>query len=230
MSERGPDIHVAPEVAELFPGFELAVVRLRGVDNRANPGALDADRAAAIADVERAFADVDVRAHPAIEIWRESYRRFGTNPKKRRPTLEAVVRRVMQGNGLPSISPVVDAYLIAELENLVPLGGYDVNRLEGDVELRRSHGAEPFLGIGETEASLTNEGEIVYSDAARVLTRHWNYRDCDAAKITPDSTEVILVAELLDPTRVSVESVGRRVADLVTRVCGGAAEVAGVGP
>lgn len=35
----------------------------------------------------------------------------------------------------------------------------------------------------------------MYSDRVRVLTRRWNYRDCDFAKITEHTEEFVLMIE-----------------------------------
>jgi DNA/RNA-binding domain of Phe-tRNA-synthetase-like protein len=42
---------------------------------------------------------------------------------------------------------------------------------------------------------FTAPGEIVYSDSKTILTRGWNYRYCDSAKITENSTVIILASE-----------------------------------
>ena len=42
---------------------------------------------------------------------------------------------------------------------------------------------------------FTVPGEIVYSDVKTILSRDWNYRDCDTGQITENSTAVILISE-----------------------------------
>ncbi|WP_342375550.1 phenylalanine--tRNA ligase beta subunit-related protein [Myxococcus stipitatus] len=134
-------------------------------------------------------------ADPRIAAWQEAYQRFGVNPKKARPSAEALLRRVVNGNPVPWINKAVNAYLFAELFYLLPVGGYTLGRLQGDLQLRLSPGDEPFTPIGGTEVEQTSAGEVVYADDARVLTRRWNFRDCDHAKVEADSRDIILFVE-----------------------------------
>ena len=113
-------------------------------------------------------------------------------PKKKVPTLNAILKRAEKG--LPTISPIVDIYLAHELLYLFPLGGYDIERINGDINLRLSPGNEPFTAIGGKEEE-TYEGEIVYADSSKVLTRRWNYKDCEQAKITEATRNAVLMAE-----------------------------------
>ena len=41
---------------------------------------------------------------------------------------------------------------------------------------------------------------VIYTDAASVLTRHWNHRDADRTKVTPVSSHIVF---LLETTQVS---------------------------
>src|ERR1700728_2623295 len=46
--------------------------------------------------------------HPRIAPWREAYRRFGARPLDFRSSMEALVRRVVRGDAIPSINALVD--------------------------------------------------------------------------------------------------------------------------
>jgi DNA/RNA-binding domain of Phe-tRNA-synthetase-like protein len=221
----GSRLCIDPEIGQLFPGAEVGIVEVTGIDNgTAGGAALDEHRRRVVDRVKVEFATREVATHPVIAAWRAAYRAFGTDPTRRRPAVEALVRRVVAGRELPQISPAVDAYLVAELEQLVPFGGYDADALSGDVVLRRSPGGELFVAVGDSEPSHTDPGEVVYADDARVLTRHWNHRDCDDAKITPESTRIVLICEVL-PGTGSTRECGGRAADLVVEACGGDASV-----
>ncbi len=124
-----------------------------------------------------------IAKHKNILAWREIYRSFGVNPKKKKPTAEALLTRVVRSSFVPNINPAVNAYLASEMCHYLPIGGYDLDQIDGDIELRESTGGEEFVGVGSSDVELTMEGEVVYGDDARILTRRWNYRDCDYSKI-----------------------------------------------
>ena len=44
-------------------------------------------------------------------------------------------------------------------------------------------------------------GEIIYADAAGVLTRHWNHRDAHRTRVTEDSGRVAFLLETLHAAR-----------------------------
>jgi DNA/RNA-binding domain of Phe-tRNA-synthetase-like protein len=162
--------------------------------------------------------------HPYIMAWRETYRRFGAKPKDHRPTAEALLRRVVRGEDLPTISTIVDLYLAGETEYYLPIGGYDRAHIVGDITLRFSPGNEPFVPIGASQATETTfAGEVVYSDAEKVLTRRWNYRDCDAAKITAASQNIVLLCEAAMPEIPTdhVQCCAETLAANLERFCGG---------
>ena len=135
-----------------------------------------------------------LRTHKNIGAWRDIYRSFGVNPKKKNPTAEALLQRVLK-EYIPKINPAVDCYLVSETVHCLPIGGYDLDKVDGDIVLRYSPGNEPFHGIGSDQEEYTDEGEIVYSDNVRILTRRWNYKDCDYCKIDFDTKTVALFVE-----------------------------------
>ncbi len=95
--------------------------------------------------------------------------------------------------------------------------------MTGDITLRFSPGGEAFLPIGGAAAETTYAGEVVYVDADKVLTRRWNYRDCDAAKITPESTDIVLVCEATG-AGIATETLQQCMTQLsayLQRYCGG---------
>lgn len=130
-----------------------------------------------------------------ILAWQNIYRSFGVNPGKKCPTAEALLSRVIKTGFVPCINPAVDSYLVAETLHNLPIGGYDLNKIDGDIVLRFSPGGESFLGIGSQDAEDTAPGEVIYSDNSRILTRRWNYRDCEYSKIDNATTSLALFVE-----------------------------------
>ena len=214
---------IGEDVATLFPALRIGVLVARDITNHPTAPALEELKRAACARFCASFTPETLREHPNIVAWRETYRRLGVNPKDHRPTAEALLRRILKGAGIPTINAAVDCYLVVETEHLLPIGGYDLDRVSGDVSLAMSPGREPFLAIGSTQEEHTDEGEIVYHDRERVLTRRWNARDADATKITTESKNLALFVEAALPEipASDVDGSVARMAEYVGRFCGG---------
>ncbi len=135
------------KIVSMFPDLRIGIIIARGIDNRGYEEGMETIKQAAIDAVKQKLSLETLSQHPYIAAWRETYRRFGTNPKDYRPTAEALLRRILQGKGIPTISKVVDLYLVVEAEFYLPIGGYDLDRITGDIVLRLSSGGERFTHL-----------------------------------------------------------------------------------
>ncbi|WP_432089565.1 B3/B4 domain-containing protein [Streptomyces sp. bgisy095] len=189
---------LAPAVAEAFPGTRIALVTATGLRGRV----LWPRTAEAVAELERRLADgtwlpAD-ETDPRIEAWHAAYRSFGTNPRRVRPSVDALGRRLAKKGALPRINPAVDSYNTVSVRHGLPAGAFDLDHVTGDVDIRPAHGTEAFTPLGEPDTVETpRPGEIVYADAVGILTRHWNHRDAHRTRVTEDSTRVVFALETL---------------------------------
>ena len=78
---------------------------------------------------------------------RTMYKQVGIDPTKTRPSSEALLRRVRKGDELPRINSLVDVINWCSLETQLPFGLYDLDRIDGDVELRLGRDGEEYAGI-----------------------------------------------------------------------------------
>ncbi|MFA7331162.1 MAG: phenylalanine--tRNA ligase beta subunit-related protein [Candidatus Delongbacteria bacterium] len=99
-----------------------------------------------------------------LQAARRLYHAAGVDPTRTRPSSEALLRRVLKGQGLPAVNNAVDAGNELSLRTLLPLGLYDAGRIEGAVELRRGRPGESYPGIRKEEVHL--EGRLGLFDAA----------------------------------------------------------------
>lgn len=212
-------MQVDDQVRERFPDLRLATLVATGIDNSGSDPELDQKKKSAAKQFREEWSNEKLTERPEIQAWREAYRNFGVKYKSSRPTAEAFLRRLIKGDEFPTISKAVDSYLLTETEYFLPVGGYDLDSLAGDVVLRISQGNEPFIPIGGGEEEVTRVGEVVYSDDDRVLTRKWNFRDCDHCKITPESNNIVLVTEApsesvsTDHLSASIDHMARTIAE-----------------
>ncbi|MGP3916549.1 B3/B4 domain-containing protein [Nonomuraea sp. 10N515B] len=197
-----PVFRLSPAVAAAFPDTMIALVAAAGLRGRESWP----HTAAALEDLEQQLAggiwqpadETDRR----IEAWHTAYRSFGTNPRRIRPSVDALGRRLAKKGTLPRINPAVDSYNAVSVRHGLPAGAFDLDQVTGDVVIRHADGTESFTPLGEPGiVENPRPGEIVYADTTGVLTRHWNHRDAHRTRVTEDSTRVAFVLETLHATR-----------------------------
>ena len=179
-------------VIDDYPDVHIGVLVGRGLDNKTPYGDLFQLQKDALDVVKNQIGDQAPTKHPHISSWREMYRSFGTKPSDYRPSAEALIRRALKTGKLPRINTAVDIYNVVSVKHLIPMGGFDIDNVVGNIYLRKSHGGEKFLPLGASEHEDTYEGEIVYADDTRILTRRWNYRDADETKITEETHNLVM--------------------------------------
>ncbi|MGY3677642.1 B3/B4 domain-containing protein [Streptomyces sp. TE33382] len=193
---------IAPAVADTFPDTLIAVVTATGLHGH-EPWP---STTTALQDLEQRLADGTWRPadenDPRIEAWHTAYRSFGTNPRRIRPSVDALGRRLTKKGTLPRINPAVDSYNAVSVQHGLPAGAFDLDQVTGDVDIRYADGTEEFTPLGEPGTVETpKSGEIIYTDSTGVLTRHWNHRDAHRTRVTEDSTSVAFILETLHATR-----------------------------
>jgi len=134
-----------------------------------------------------------------------------------------LIRRVVKGYQLPHINLLVDLYNMISLRHIVPVGGEDIDRMEGDVELTfaTEHEASVRL-LGETEERSPRPGEVIYKDKISAICRRWNWKEADRTKLTEHTNQGFLIVEGLPPVDSTlVEKAIDELSVLVERYCGG---------
>jgi DNA/RNA-binding domain of Phe-tRNA-synthetase-like protein len=223
-----PDLLVADEIFERYPEVVLGVVAVHGIDNSGGGDALLGPLRHEEERVRAALAGVQVSEHPHITPWREAYRKFGAKPKDHPSSIENLVRRVLKGQSVPHINPLVDLYNTISLRHLVPVGGEDLDQVQGDVQLTLATDHEPPVHLlGEPEARPPKPGEVIYKDDLGTLCRRWNWKEAERTKLTAATRRAFLVIEGLPPVgRGLVARAAEELAALIREHCGGEVTVA----
>jgi lysyl-tRNA synthetase class 2 len=199
-------------IMRIFPDAKMGVLIGKGLDNRSPHPEIVKLLRQTEEEARKKLNIEQLAAYPKIEDWREAYRKFGFKPSAYRSSVEALLRRVLQGKELPSISPIVDLYNIVSIKHVLAAGGDDIDKVEGPIRLTFAEGSERFIMLGQTAPEQIIKGEVVYRDDNDVLCRAWNYRECDKTKISPETSNVCLVLEGLAHT--SKEEVVNGLAEL----------------
>ncbi len=213
---------IADEVFARFPEYRRGVVLAYDVRNGASTMGLvkmlrDVEKAAR----ERLHVDT-LTAEPRLASWREAFRQLGYKPGDFRPSIEALLRRVLRGQELPSINALVDIGNIVSLRHLLPVGGHAIDGLTGDIALRPASGAEEFVAFGSDEMEHPAPGEFVFAEGDKVLTRRWIWRQAKHTLTLPETTAIEFNIDGLPLSgRADVEAAGKDVMELVKLFCAG---------
>ncbi|QOV40112.1 cytoplasmic protein [Streptomyces ferrugineus] len=216
---------VSDEVRALAPGFTHVAVEAHGLVNGPSTDA----GAALLDDAARRLAvRLDGRApheDPHMAAWREAYTAFGSKPSRTRNSAEALAKRALAGAGLPRINVLVDVYNAISVAHLIPVGGEDIDRIQGGMRLVRATGDEDFVTVagGEEVVEHPDAGEVVWRDDAGVTCRRWNWRQGPRTRLTEETTSGIFLLESMAPMPVAeVEAAAAELAELLQKFSPGA--------
>lgn len=218
-------LKIDPKVFEDNNGLMIGVVVLRGVNNKEKSSEAQSLLREAESQLRNEFDVEKINQHPHVLTWREAHKKFGNDPKRYMPSVWAVTKRVAKGGELPAINNLVDLYNYICLKYVVPVGGEDLDRCEGDIELAYANGNENFMEIGGMENNPPEKGEIVYKDNAGVLCRKFNWKEADRTKLIEETKNAVIVIEALPPIGKDVlEKAVGEFKELVQKYCGGTSE------
>lgn len=191
---------IDPAIFDQFPDAKFGVMLVSNLDNAASSDALQTLLANECATKAQELSGIAITEHPMIAPWREAYKAFGAKPKKYPSSIEALYRRMAKGDTLPSINALVDIYNIISIRHALPIGGEDLDAMQGYLQLTVAGADEvPVTVLGDNEAKAPEPGEIIYKDDIGTICRRWNWREVERTTLKSGTQNAILVLEALPP-------------------------------
>ena len=121
---------------------------------------------------------------------------MGIDPTKTRPSSEALLRRVLKGQGLYTVNTLVDALNLCSLRFLVPFGLYDLTQINPPVTLRLGREGESYAGIRKDRVNVSGRACLV--DATEPFGNPTS--DSERTKIVLQTTRALVVPFLPQET------------------------------
>ncbi len=213
---------IADDIFARFPGYVRGVVLAYDVTNGESPAEVVSMLRDAEASIQSKLKIDTIAEHPRIKSWREAYRSFGARPAEFRSSIEAMARRALRNDPLPSINTLVDIGNAVSLQYLVPTGGHAIDVLTQDISLRLAKGDEVFTPFGSESVESPLPGEIIFAEGNTVLTRRWTWRQANHTLTLPTTKAIEFNVDGLPPIPAAeIEEVCGRVIDMIRRFCGG---------
>ncbi len=214
-------LNIDPAVKEKFPGMFFAQVEITDVDIQKTDRELEELKEKVLANRKDLTVEQTGELLP-IKVYRNLFKATGVDFHKKRPSPEALLRRIAQGKGLYTVNTAVDAYNLSVIESGVSLGGFDRDKLQLPVVLRFSADKEKMHLLGDEEVTFTRAGELVYSDQNKPITIDLNYRDINETKLTEQTKNIILFADGGPGlSEEEVLSALKKGAEYIQKFCGG---------
>lgn len=215
---------IDPAIFSSYPHYLRGVIILEGIDNRSEKEEAvrllrqEEERIQATWSLNR------LREEPRIQIWREAFLRFGSNPNRYPPSVESLFRRILKGNRLPYVNTLVALMNVVSLRYVFPCGGDDLGKVTGNLLLTYAQGDEQYIPLNGDTPEPPERGEIIYRDAEKVLCRKWTWRQGDQTKITESTTRAAMnVDSLLSSEEDTLREALQEATTLFVRYCGGRA-------
>jgi DNA/RNA-binding domain of Phe-tRNA-synthetase-like protein len=186
------DVKWDSEVSTRFRKLALCIGTMRGVRVEKENEQIQQLKRDVYEQVKAKYDVETLKDDPTVRAYRDFYWKLDIDPTKMRPSGEALLRRVLNGNELPRISTVVDAYNLASMKTVIPISGFDRDRLSPPFHVRFARSGETFAGIGVAEPMSLADKMLVLTDENQVLCIY-PYRDCDNTKIGLQTRNVTMV-------------------------------------
>ncbi|MBS7647120.1 MAG: phenylalanine--tRNA ligase beta subunit-related protein [Candidatus Bathyarchaeia archaeon] len=217
-------VYWCAEVSTKFPQLAICIGIINNIlVERENERIRELKRALCVE--VRAKHDVEkLKDDPVVRAYRDFYWKLGIDPTKTRPSGEALLRRVLHGGELPTISTAVDAYNLASMMTIIPISGFDRDMLHPPFNIRFAGEGELFIGIGMDKPLVLKSNMLVLADAKQVLCIY-PHRDADQTKITEKTRNVLLVGYGAPGiTEQQLEKAVKTALDYIKLACGGEIE------
>ena len=186
---------------DVFPNAKIGVIVCKDIDNSLKDEEKYKDMIS-VSEKEalKHLTNEEFSSNDAIKVWREAFQKF-KKKKGARSSIEALLKRVNNGNHLGTINPLVDIYNSISLKYAMPCGGEDIDTFVGDIRLTKAIGNEDFVTLGTDKSEPPYEGEIVYKDDKGAICRSFNWREAVRTMLTENTRNAFLCIELVDESR-----------------------------
>ena len=186
------EVCIHSSIKEKIPHFKVGIIQYKHISVGASPQML---KGRLRLFQESIFFDLETKSPSEIEgvtEWRKIFKELGTDPSKYRPSAEALFRRIQKQTYLPSINSAVDLNNFFSLQYEIPIGIYDCEFLQGDIEITIGKENDYYKALNERNISL--KSKIISSDQDGPFGSP--YVDSQRAPVTEHTKEAIQIVYL----------------------------------
>lgn len=217
-----------PSFKEKYPSAIVGLALIKNVTIKKTNPELEIEKAATVSEYE-SVTTKDLSNFEEVKSYRKMYKDMGIDWHSRRPSPEALLRRITQGKELYTVNTCVDAYNLAVIKNRVSVGAFDFDSLTTPITLEIAKGGEKIHLLGNDEETELKAGEVSYFDQSGPYNLDYNYRDAQRTAVQETTRNILInIDGIYEISREQVEQTLQDTIDLITEYCGGTVETAGI--
>ena len=197
--------------------LSMGMLEVEGVTPGELPPEYTVERERLVERLATLYAGKQAADIPGVAETRALFHQLDIDPTKHRPSSEALLRRVLQGKGLPQVNPAVDVCNLCSLEHQLPLGLYDRDTVHGAIHVRVGREGEGYPGIRKQRVHLS--GRLLLADEDGPFGAPTS--DSTRTAVSPESRNLLVVLFCpIDRAGQHLSTALEHIADLLTRYCG----------
>jgi len=181
-------LHLDEGLKARISGVTFGMVTINGVTVRERDERLWRQIEALCLQQGREFALDRLSEYEQITSVRGLQKSFGFDPTRYRPSSEALLRRVLKGQGLYQINSAVDVNNLCSLEYLLPMCVYDLRHVVGRVVVRVGEPGEEYPGIGRQVFQAAHK--VIIADDSGIMGS--TVSDSERTRVTTATTDILM--------------------------------------
>ena len=221
-------ITIDSDLKKRIPSISVGIALIRGANiAKTNPG-LEKEKQEFLSTLAGLTTE-KLGTYPELLSYRKLYKEMGIDWHSRRPSPEALLRRIAVGKELYSVNTCVDAYNLVVMKRRISVGAFDADNVSFPTVLRFAGEGDEILLLGDTTPTKYTAKEIAYYDQNGGYNIDFNFRDAKRTMVTEQTKNIwINVDGVYDITPAAVEQSLRESVEVIMKYCGGTLEFQGV--
>lgn len=181
-------IELTKEITEICPELRVMAIKAH-VSNTAYNTELWEEISALEQSIRLENQLEQINKIPTIQATRQAYKKLGKDPNRYRPSAEALHRRIHRGLPLYQINTLVDLINLISIKTGYSIGGFDADKINGNLTLGIGREGELYYGIGRGQLNIA--GLPVYRDNIGGIGTPTS--DEERTKISLETTQLLML-------------------------------------
>jgi lysyl-tRNA synthetase class 1 len=221
-------LSISKGVQDAYPSLIIGVALVRGVTVHESSPELQQELAATFAQAQNMTQEM-INSAPNIQSYRKAIKQSGIDWHSRRPTMDALLRRITKGQLPPPINNLADIGNLLAVQHQMSQGLFDADQVMFPMEFKQATGAETTVLFGSDEPLKLKPGEICYFDTTGPFAVDLCWRDAARTGVTTNTKNLLIQTEgVFAISRKQVEEMLENLIAYSIKYAGGKLEYAGI--